>query len=167
MGLLDGLRGVLAGDGTWTLPIELVPGETEQLRVVASKHPGGASVGGDLVLTDRRLVFTPLNVHGAVEALTWGLGKAGVPEVVAKVPAKLGELVGSQIATDLDAIATVERGNDASVFKPPTIVVTGHNGVRTEIGVLRSRGAFNGRRTNNEERDRMIDAIRAAQSRTA
>jgi hypothetical protein len=161
MGLLDGLRSVLGGDVTRTLPIELAPGETEQLRVVASKHPGGASVGGGLVLTDRRLVFTPLNVHGAVEALTWGLGKAGAPEVVAKIPATLGGLVGAPTATDLDAIAAVERGNDASVFKPPTIVVTGHNGVRTEIGVLRSRGAFNGRRDNNEERDRMLDAIHA------
>jgi len=162
MSFLDSL---FSGDGKRPLPIELAPGETERLRVVASKHPGGASVGGDLVLTERRLVFTPLNVHGAVEALTWGLGKAGAPDVIAGIPAKLGGLVGNPVATELAAIATVERGNDASMFKPPTIVVTGHNGARTEIGLLRSRGAFNGLRANNVARDRMLAAIREALGR--
>src|ERR1044072_850553 len=53
-----GIGGLFSGDGKRPLPIEPAPGETELLREVASKHPGGASVGGDLVLTDRRLVFT-------------------------------------------------------------------------------------------------------------
>ena len=155
MGFLDG---VLKGHKP-TLPIELAPGETERLRVVASKNPGGASVGGDLVLTDRRLVFTPLNVHGVVEMLTWGLGKAGAPDVIAGIPAKLGTKVGDPVETELATIATVERGNDASIFKPPTIVVTQDDGTRTEFGVLKSRRTANFSGTNNEERDRLLAAI--------
>jgi hypothetical protein len=162
MGVLGGLESIFRGEGKRTLPITLEPGETERLRAVASKHPGGASVGGDLVLTDRRLVFTPLNVRGVVEVLTWGLGKAGAPDGIAGLPGKVGAMVGDPTATALAAIATVERGNDASLFKPPTIVVTGNDGTRTEIGILATRTTANLAKSNNATRDEVLDAVHEA-----
>ena len=162
MGLLDGLRSLLNGDGTRTLPIELAAGETERLRVVASASPGGVSVGGDLVLTDRRLVFTPLNVRGVVDVLAWGLGKAGAPDVIAGIPGKLREKVGDPAATELAGITAVERGGDASWLKPPTVVVTGDDGTRFEIGILAARGRANIARVNNVARDRVLTAVREA-----
>jgi hypothetical protein len=58
MGIWDATKRLLRGSGTKTLPITLEPGEVEKARSVASHRPGTlTSVGGDLVLTSRRLIL--------------------------------------------------------------------------------------------------------------
>jgi len=163
MGVLDALKDVLSGGGKRTLPIAMEPGESELAREVASARPGTLrSVGGDLVLTDRRLVFTPLDVHGVVELLTWGLGKTGAGDVVTDLPKKLGDLIEQKSVGALTEISRVDAGGDAKLRKPPTLVVTGTDGVRTEIGILAGRRTANISASNNEARDRLLTAIRTA-----
>jgi hypothetical protein len=123
----------------------MAPGEVLKARAVASVRPGSwRSVGGDLVLTNRRLVFTPLET-------------------------RLGDMVswldhpplGSQSGR-LGGIADVEPGSRGWVLKPPTLVIISTTGARTEIGVLASRFAPNWSRRNRAERDRVVEAIRHA-----
>lgn len=61
MGILDSLGGLLGGSGKTTVPIPMLDGESEIMRVIGSARPGGlTSVGGELVLTTHRVCFTPL-----------------------------------------------------------------------------------------------------------
>ncbi|GGM75427.1 hypothetical protein GCM10011609_09190 [Lentzea pudingi] len=106
MSVLDAFSGLLGGSGKSPLPVTLAVGEDEVTRAVASFRPGGlTSVGGDLVLTTKRLVFTPLNVTDVVKVLTWALGKAGAPDFVAGLPEKLGGLVEQEDFGGLTGVA--------------------------------------------------------------
>ncbi|MGW6447244.1 hypothetical protein [Lentzea sp. NPDC055074] len=163
MSVLDAFGGLLGGSGKNALPVVMADGEAEVTRVVASFRPGGfTSVGGDLVLTTKRLVFTPLNVTDVVKVMTWALGKAGAPDPVAGLPEKLGELVEQEDFGGLPEIARVEVGGPPKLLMPPTLVISGADGAVREIGVLASRTTTNASPKNAVERDRMAEAIRAA-----
>lgn len=160
MSVLDAFSGLFGGSGKSPLPLALAEGEVEVTRAVASFRPGGlTSVGGDLVLTTKRLVFTPLNVTDVVKVLTWALGKAGAPDFIAGLPEKLGGLVEQE---DFGGLTGVAVGGPPRLTTPPTLVVTGVGGAVTEIGVLQSRGTANFFPRNAVERDRMVVAIRTA-----
>ncbi|WP_086669017.1 hypothetical protein [Lentzea kentuckyensis] len=160
MSVLDSLRSLLGGGGKKTLPLVLAEGEVEITRTVASFRPGGlTSVGGDLVLTNKRLVFTPLDVTGVVGVLTWALGKVGAPDVLSGLPEKIGDRIRLE---DLGAPPGVAAGGPPRPLMPPTILITGTNGAVSEIGVLAHRHSYNGSSANAVERDRMLAAIRAA-----
>lgn len=161
-----GLKELLAGRGTRVRPVSLRQGETELCREVASARPGTlTSVGGDLVLTDRRLIFTPLETVDAVEVLTWGLRKARAPGPVAELPGRLGELVQQHDvggADGLRGIASVTADDTGGWLRPPTVCVYATDGSTTEIGILGARRASNRDRSNVAARDRMAAAIRVA-----
>jgi hypothetical protein len=158
-----GLKDLFRGSGTRTRPLVLLEGETEVLRVTASARPGTlTSVGGDLVLTTRRLVFTPLETKDVVEVLAWGLEKAGAPGVVTGLPGRLGELVQQQQlggAGGLRGIAALASGSPPSVLRPPTLLVRGTDGTTTEIGVLAGRRSPNWSKDNVPPRDHMVAAL--------
>ena len=160
-----GLKDLLGGSGTRVRPVSLQQGETELCREVASARPGTlTSVGGDLVLTDRRLIFTPLETKDAVEVLSWGLKRAGAPDAVSGLPDRLGELVEQQELggrSGLRGIASATADGGGGWLKPPTIVVRGTDGSSTEIGVLAGRRSLNRDKGNVVARDRMLAAIQA------
>src|SRR4051794_6800315 len=122
-----GLKDLLGGSGTRTRPLVLLEEEREITREVASARPGTlTSVGGDLVLTTKRLVFTPLETKDVVEVLTWGLKKAGAPGAVSGLPGRLGELVQPQQPggpAGLLGIAAVTAGGGPGALRPPTLLV--------------------------------------------
>lgn len=161
MGIFDHVAGLLSGAGKATLTVQLEPGETEVTRAVASNRPGTVtSVGGDLVLTNRRLVFTPLNVKDLTAALTWGLGKVGAPEPAAKLVDQVGKLVDTHEFGTVSSLAGVSAGSPPSLRKPPTLVVVSGAGT-WEIGILAGRTKMSRDPSNAMERDRMLAAIRA------
>ena len=158
MGVLDAARRIFSGSGTRTLPVTLEPGELEEARCVASYRPGTlTSVGGDLVLTSRRLVFTPLDTRDVVEVLTWGLGKAGAPEFGTQLPGRLGDMIRQE---QIRGVTAVDAGTDGSLLKPPTIRITGTDGSAIEIGLLAGRRNRNNDPANRRARDDMLAAIR-------
>jgi hypothetical protein len=164
-----GLRDLLSGSGTRTRPLVLLKGESEVLRVVATAQPGTlTSVGGDLVLTTKRLIFTPLETKDVVEVLTWGLEKAGAPGVVTGLPGRLGELVREQQlggSGGLRGISAVTAGSPPGVLRPPTLLVQATDGTTTDIGVLAGRRSPNWSKDNVPPRDRMLAAVQGALAR--
>jgi len=76
MGLFDSFMKTVGGAGKAAQPVSFEPGEVEVGRVVGCTLEGGSSwFGGDLVLTDRRLIFTPLEVRYVADLLQYGLKK--------------------------------------------------------------------------------------------
>ena len=161
LGIIDSLKGLVSGSGTRTVALQLQPNEVEVTRAVASNRPGGmTSVGGDLILTNVRLVFTPLNVKDVSAVLTWGLGKAGVPAGVTKLVDGVGKLIETQDYGSLLEISQVISGSAASLLKAPTLVISSSSG-SYEIGILATRLSPNASSANIEERDRMVAIIQA------
>ncbi len=162
--LRDAFVGLLGGSGTRTVPVALQPGETEMAREVASLRPGElSSVGGDLVVTNRRVVFTPLDTRDVVQVLTWALGKAGAPGPLAGIPGQLGKLMGPEQPggpAGLEGIGGVAVGSAPSILRPPTLLIVDLQGRTTEIGILASRRSPNPSRQNAVARDRILEVIR-------
>lgn len=169
MGLTDALGGLLGGSGMTTLPVPLQPGEVEIAREVASLRPGSLrSIGGDLVLTDHRLAFAPLNTRDVAAVLTWALGKAGAPGPAAQVPGHLDQLIVDREfggASGLRGIRSVAVGSPPSLLKPPTLIVVSNDGTVEEVGLLHARRSRNGDMRNAAARDRMLAVVQAMLTR--
>lgn len=166
MGVLDSLGRLLGGAGKAPLPLVLAPGEQELARVVASARPGQPnSVGGDLVLTNQRCAFCPLNTKDLVEVLSWGLGKAGSPAGARVVRGLGGQVNAAAAEHGLGNIAEVRIGSSAGTLKPPTLLLVSAEGVAVEIGILSGRLSRNGSRSNETVRDQMAMAIATAINR--
>lgn len=167
MGELDpGAVGrLIGGSGRETRPFELLDGEQELVRVVGSRNPGGlTSVGGDLVLTTHRLLFTPLNTVDLSKVLAFALTKAGVHEKAVELVGKAEELIGEAAPIGpgaLTGITSIDPGSDGGLLKPPTVVVTGSDGSRNEVGVLAGRRASNLDSGNRTTRDAFVAEVRA------
>ncbi|OLT12274.1 hypothetical protein BJF78_24755 [Pseudonocardia sp. CNS-139] len=159
MGILDALANIVSGSGKQTIQIQFEEGEVERARVTASWNPGTLkSVGGDLVLTNRRLIFTPLDVRDVVEVLTWGLGKAGAPEAVTGLPSKIGGVVSQHVIAGSTSIVS---GRDAALNRPPTVFIRSTDGAQVEIGILAERTSMNISPKNPPVREAFIAAVRA------
>lgn len=165
MGVIGALGGLLSGRGRYARPLTFGPGESELARECASLRPGTSkSVGGDLVLTNQRLVFTPLETADVSEVLAWSLKKAGAPAAVGALVGMVNSAITSQqIQTADDTVA--RPGTQARPLCPPTIVITSQHGDEWVVGVVVARLAPNWDSRNNVARDRMIQAI--ADSNTA
>ena len=162
--LFGAASNLIGGSGRETMPFELSEGETEVLRVVGSKRPGTfTSVGGDLVLTNFRVLFTPLNTGDVAKLLAFGLGKAGVNGKIVGLVGKVQDMVGVAAPIGPGAIADIvriEAGTNGSIFKPPTVIVRGTDGNSNEIGVLGGRLFQNGDPRNTIARDDFLEAAR-------
>lgn len=158
MGLFDALKNLAAGSGRSTLPIELAQGESERGRFFAARLADGLSVtGGDLVVTDRRVLFTPLNVTDVAQVLSWGLKRAGVPALVAQAPIKVGELVGQP--ADAGLLTTAQAGRPAALLRLPEIILTDAEGRTQTFGVGASRTSPNMSPANTVARDELVSLI--------
>lgn len=155
---------LIGGSGRETMPYELSVGETEILRVVGSKRPGRVtSVGGDLVLTNLRVIFTPLNTGDVSKLLSFGLGRAGANKKIVGLVDKVQDMIGTAAPIGpgaLSEVATIEANSDGSLLKPPTLIIRGTDGSATEVGVLASRLSINSSPENRIARDRFVDAVR-------
>lgn len=161
MGLFDSFRNVLRGSGRETLPVELAEGERERGRFVAAKLAGNvAAVGGDLVVTDRRVVFAPLNVTDVVQVLSWGLAKAGAPSGAEKLPIKVGELVGQP--SDAGQLTTAEAGRPATLTRPPEVILADDKGNKVPFGVLAGRTKLNRDPANTVARNQLVALVNEA-----
>lgn len=151
--------GFLSNSGGQTLPVQLLPGEVQILSAVGSWKPGTmVSVGGDVVLTNIRVIFSPLNVKDVTKILGWALAKAGAPGEMGKRVDWLAKQVGDVRYTSVDSAVAA---HDASLFKPPTFIATLADGNTQEIGVLCERRAANIDKRNNGARDQFVAAINA------
>jgi hypothetical protein len=138
-----GLKDLLPGTGTRTVPVPLADGETEELRVVAAVHPGTlSSIAGDLVLTSSRLVFAPLRSRHEARTISWELAR---PK-------------GRRKAADV--LASVRAGDPPGLMRPPTLTLTTGDGTVWDIGVLAGRRKANRSRENAVARDRIVEAVR-------
>lgn len=154
MGVLTNLRNLVTGRGRKPVPLRLLPGERERLRVTGSARPGRASVGGELVLTTQRIVFLPWNTRDVAGVLAWALPKAGAPRVTGNVVNAVQAAVDS--AETAVVAQQVLKGSDGSTFRPPTVIVVGSDGERHEFGVLARRLVRNGSPRNRETRSRFL-----------
>lgn len=153
---------LIGGSGLETMAYELSYGEVEVLRVVGSKRPGKiTSVGGDLVLTNLRVIFTPLNTGDLSKLLSYALGRAGVPGNIVGIVDKVQGMIGTAAPIGrgaLSEIASIDSGSDGSVLKPPTLIIRGTDGSSEEVGVLEGRTSPNRSSGNRIARDRFIGA---------
>lgn len=160
MGALDPVRRLFSGKQKTPRVLELLPGEREVARAVAAYRPGSMkSVGGNLVLTNLRLVFTPLEFKDLSEVLGWTLGRPGVPDGVSGQRVKIGKFTSAQPAVDL---AGVVAGTDGSLRKAPTLVITGADGIAQEFGLFERRTSPNGSSRNVPVRDEFLQRIQRA-----
>jgi hypothetical protein len=159
MGIFDSLSGLLKGSGKEPEQVELLPDEVERARVVATWNPGSLrSVGGDLVLTNQRLIFTPLNVTDLVGVLAWALSKAGAPPDVDKIPGQIGKLITQHV---LKGSQSIEPSRGPSLSRGPTVIIRGADGSATEVAIFASRLTPSFSRKNVEVRDAFIATVRA------
>jgi hypothetical protein len=158
MGLLDDLLALGRGAGRQVRPVELLPGEREVHRTAGSVLAGGlAAVGGDIVVTDQRLLFAPLDVTQVSSLLTAGLKRAGAPGASTTLVGWIADRVeGSATAV---RVAAIRPGANASLMRPPSVVVTTSDGRTVELAVLASRTTANVSVANTAARDRLVSVV--------
>ncbi len=148
-------------------PVEFGPEEVEVARVPGCLIRSDVSwIGGDLVLTNQRLLLTPVNVKGVLALTSMGLkvvqAASGPLPLVGQVMTVIGwaqKLVRS-VSSDTPSIMKVTVGQQQPrLTKPPTLVVHRSNGPAIEFGVLTSRLTPNLSRKNVAARDQFLAQI--------
>jgi hypothetical protein len=156
MGVLDNLGGLLSGSGRTTVPVPALPNEVEILRVNATRMAGGlTAVGGELVLTDQRIYFTPWNTKDIAAIESWVLPKVGAPKIAGQAVGLAQRGVDGAAGEFARGATTVAAGSGT---RPPTVRVT--SGDRAvEYGVL-AGGVWtpNWSRENVAKRDEFLRA---------
>jgi hypothetical protein len=161
MGILETLLGRSPPD---VEPVALRPGESEIVRTPACLTKGGVSwVGGDLILTNQRLIFTPINTNDLVKLTSLGLKVVRIPHAnqVMTVIGWAQKLI-KQVDTDSDVITSAAVGRyDAGLIHPPTIVIQRSTGAPLEFGIIGGgRLTPTGSSKNVVARDNFLGSIR-------
>lgn len=164
MGVIDNFRNLAGGAGRRTVPVTLLEGEQELLRVNANRRPGSLrSVGGELVLTSDRVIFTPWNTRDISALEAWLLPRAGAPRGTKQLIDALQEHVDAAgTAAARGQVASVTAGAAASLTRPPTVIVATPEGQRTEYGVVSCLLSPNLFPANTRARDAFVAAAREA-----
>jgi hypothetical protein len=148
-------------------PITLAHGEFQVARTPGCVVKGGIPwVGGDLILTNQRLLMTPLNTKDMVKLTSAGLkvlqlATGPIPHV-GQVMAVIGwaQKFVRGVSSDTQAIAAVTVGNPgASLIHPPTIEIHRSGLPSIEVGVAATRWTPTISRRNIEARDRFLAEI--------
>jgi len=156
MGLLESLNALRKGAGRKVVDVPLLENEHELFRVIASRNPGTVlAAGGQLVLTNQRVVFSPWNTKDLSTVLVWGLGKAGAPKMLRDAATKLQGLIDAS-AIAVDGFSEVKVGSGASVLKPPTLTIVGADQEPVEFGILKSLFSPNFSKANESVRDQCV-----------
>jgi hypothetical protein len=167
------MTGVFEPPNEGYVKVPLEEGEQELLRKTAGLIQAQTnSVGGILVLTNRRLLFRPLDVNKAAAFLKEGLdffpnGYAEVGKVASKVIDAVDDAIRSKAGgIGHKAIAGVRTGRGATLIRPPTLYIDTSAGHTVEFGVLRGIGEPNISPRNKPHRDEMVQAIQSVLSAT-
>lgn len=149
--------------------VPLLAGEQVIRRQTASV--GAPSMwGGQLVVTNQRILFRPVDVKGLAELLTEGvsllpdgladLGKL-VPKVLDYASAYQDGLAG---ALPTASITGVRAGRDPQMTAPPSLILGLDTGSTVELGILtsiRTPSIWPGNRTARDDTIELIDALLA------
>jgi hypothetical protein len=158
-GLARNWSNLFGGSGRSSVPVQLGAGEIERLRVVAAALFAGMSkVGGDLIVTNQRIMFTPLNTTDVSALLRAGLKATDAPSGSSALVGWLQRQV-DETAEALDDVVTVRAGDDGNWLKPPTVIFGLADGRSIEFGVLASRMSANGSAKNRTARDQLVGAL--------
>lgn len=162
MGVLENLTGLLSGSATRTESVEFDLGEVEVARTTACtlKFGGKSWVGGELVLSSKRLLFTPLNMKDLAGLLGYGLQKSGVKGAQLAVGWIAKQI--RQEATGLATIASARPGRSGDWLRPPSIVLVTTDGREIEFGVLAGRLLPNWSAAHRGARDEFLVTLEAS-----
>jgi hypothetical protein len=135
-------------------------------RWTAARTASGLSIaGGESILTDERLVFTPWDMDKTCGYLIKLLSKAGVPGVgdVDKLltTSKLLE----PIAILLTAVTSVQPMGRASWLRPPWARLSFADGRHLDVGILAGSRRLNRDAANNAAFDDRLQRLREQQAR--
>jgi hypothetical protein len=161
MSVLDNLVNLLRGSAKEFVDIPLEPAEQLILDKAGCliKH-GIVWKGGQLRLTDQRLLIRPWKTEDVSALLSWGLSKAGAPRLAVALVGKL-QAENTAEGLDRDAIVSAGTGSGPSPLKPPTVTLTMADGRHIEIGVLSGPMTPNFSRGNVSHRDELLTAFQA------
>jgi hypothetical protein len=161
MGVVDSIKNLLAGSARTFVDVPLMPGE----EVVLDKY-GGLIVhgiswkGGQIRLTNMRLLLLPWNMADVSALLKAGLKVTGAPsQAIALVGWMQGQL--SPEVNALDVIESVALGGGPSLTRAPSIVVRLRDGRTLELGVVASPTTLSLSKKNVQHRDELFSALRA------
>jgi hypothetical protein len=124
---------------------------------------GVAWVGGDLIVTNQRLIFNPWYSSDLTKLTSQGLKFVPIPHAhhMTTVVGSAQRL-GTQADADSGLITAVSVGQPAGLARPPTIVVERSNGAPLEFGIARSQWTRPRSHRNIVARDRILAAAKAA-----
>lgn len=121
-----------------------------------------AWVGGDIVLTNQRLILAPLNINDLVKLTSSGLEIVPIPgsNRVMTIIGWAQKLV-KQVDADAANITAVTIGQQAPTWNyPPSIVIHRTNGDPIEFGVLAGRLVPNVSKKNVRPRDELYSLVK-------
>jgi hypothetical protein len=143
MGILDRfLPGDGGGPGYKRADIQ-VDGAVGSWTATRTGGGGLALAGGQVVLGDQWLVFSPWDLDRTRQWLVTWLGKAGIPQL-----GNVDKLIGQTKLLDPVVVAVADVASarlvrGPSLFKPPAVELAFRDGRTLELGILASVGTAN------------------------
>jgi hypothetical protein len=161
MSIVDNLRGLLGGSGRTTVPVDPLPGEKEIRRFYACRAPGSLrSVGGELVVTNQRIYFTPWNTKDLSAIEGWLMPKMGLPRVTKPLILGAQRMIDDAAGDfDADGVVVTATGN-ASLLRAPAVRIEARGAPAVEFGILKSVSSPNISKANELERDEFVALIK-------
>jgi len=154
----EAAQNLLRGSGREPIPVALLDGEVQIATAVGSWDPGTfRSVGGNVIVTNQRVIFSPLDVRDVSKVFGWVLGAVGAREQLGKGASWLTTAIGD--VRPLGVTRSARAGSNAKLIKPPTFIVTLEDGTEHVIGILHDRLAMSVDPRNNDARDAIVAAI--------
>ncbi len=134
--------------------------ETED--VLGLFYGGRGQVGGQLLVTNRRLLFGPINTAMAQAIVVGGADLAGVPGagIIKDLLAAYEPLKKKQVF--LRHVDNVEPHGDGGLFSPPGLRITTVTAETIDYGIVRSTTTPSVHPGNRAVRDQAVAVIRSA-----
>ncbi len=134
----------------------------EDENVLGIFFGGHKQWGGKLIVTNKRLIFSALDLGAIPDALVYVGGKAGIPGV--DIGKTILDRVQASVGKDiwLRHITAVEADGNGSLFAAPAIRISTATGEVLKIGIVKATTAFNPDPENRVHRDNAIALIRSA-----
>jgi len=138
----------------------LNPGEAVQGTWVGARSAWGGLpfTGGQIALSNDRVIFNPINTDGAQKILAAGARVAGVPAVGLGLRALRQTGALDPTSVPRGGVTSVQPGRDAGILHPPTVVIDSDSG-RQELGIVHNAAAPNWSKRNVEARDAFLRAL--------
>lgn len=160
------MSGIFAAKSDGYADVPLLGGE-QIVRTQTASVDGKSIWGGQLVITNQRILFRPLDVKGATKLLNDGI--EFLPDqlaVLGKVVSKALDYAGAYGdnlagAVPRAEIASVATGKGAALFHPPSLLLALGSGQKVELGILYGRLSPNLDPRNSRARDEIVTLIRA------